>query len=361
MTIMQNDVEERTFRGPGRGTGMNIAQEPRSTLRPVGALRGWFQIGWTPEFPAGTAVPVTFFGQELVAYRDEAGDLVVFDAFCPHLGAHLGYGGRVDGDCIVCPFHGWKWDATGANVEIPYSTKVNRAKRLYRWEVIEQHGVVYLWRDPNGALPAWEPPRLIDDEAAFFPLFPGGTYAWEKVRVHPQLPLENAADAAHFKYVHMASQTGRVSRCEMEGPVFDVELELNMGRPGGKTWLTGEETILAHLGVRAFGVGLLTVCFRGVDGAVNLLSTTPIDEHHSRMMSSVWIPRGGAPAGADLPPHVERRLAEQVKQVDRDLPIWEHMAYIDHPPFPREEAHAFLALRRWSQQFYVADGDTEKE
>jgi nitrite reductase/ring-hydroxylating ferredoxin subunit len=52
-------------------------------------------------------------GRELVAYRNDEGGLHVFDAHCPHQGAHLGYGGQVVGDGLRCPFHGFHFDARG--------------------------------------------------------------------------------------------------------------------------------------------------------------------------------------------------------------------------------------------------------
>ena len=43
------------------------------------------------------------------------------DAYCAHLGAHLGVGGKVEGECIRCPFHGWRYDGeSGKCTEIPY-------------------------------------------------------------------------------------------------------------------------------------------------------------------------------------------------------------------------------------------------
>ena len=48
-----------------------------------------------------------------------SGEVHVMDAFCPHLGAHLGHGGHVDGCEIVCPFHGWQFDADGHNTRHP--------------------------------------------------------------------------------------------------------------------------------------------------------------------------------------------------------------------------------------------------
>ena len=50
----------------------------------------------------------------------------IVDAYCPHLGANLGVGGHVRGNCIECPFHGWRFDGeTGQCVSIPYTDKVH--------------------------------------------------------------------------------------------------------------------------------------------------------------------------------------------------------------------------------------------
>ena len=82
---------------------------------------GWFQVAYSDELPAGGVMPLEYFGKHLVLYRGEDGQAFVLDAYCPHLGAHLGYGGKVVGNCIKCPFHSWKFDGTGQCVEVPYS------------------------------------------------------------------------------------------------------------------------------------------------------------------------------------------------------------------------------------------------
>ena len=74
-------------------------------------------------------------------WRDEAGELHVQDAFCPHLGAHLGHGGTVEGCEIVCPFHGWRFDAEGANTDIPYSERTNKKGTLRTYPVVERNGL----------------------------------------------------------------------------------------------------------------------------------------------------------------------------------------------------------------------------
>ena len=58
---------------------------------------GWFQIAWSDEVPPGGVHPVRCFDRDLVVYRGESTDVHVLDAHCPHMGAHLGYGG-----CAEC-------------------------------------------------------------------------------------------------------------------------------------------------------------------------------------------------------------------------------------------------------------------
>ena len=69
-------------------------------------VTGWFMIGWSAEFGDRSVRPLRFFGEDLVAYRDESGALHVLEAHCRHLGAHIGHGGKVVGECVECPFHG---------------------------------------------------------------------------------------------------------------------------------------------------------------------------------------------------------------------------------------------------------------
>lgn len=82
---------------------------------------GWFQVLYSHELAPGESKPLEYFGTDLVIFRTESGEAKVLDAYCPHMGAHLGYGirgetgrgGRVSGDSIVCPFHGWAFDGDG--------------------------------------------------------------------------------------------------------------------------------------------------------------------------------------------------------------------------------------------------------
>src|SRR5690348_7814461 len=85
---------------------------------------GWYQVAYTDELPARAVRTLRYFGRDLVAWRDDAGAAHVMDAYCPHLGAHLGHGGVVEGDSLRCPFHGWRFGGEGACVAIPGGLKI---------------------------------------------------------------------------------------------------------------------------------------------------------------------------------------------------------------------------------------------
>ena len=100
--------------------------KPPLSMKPT----GWFQVAWSDEIPIGDVHKMHYFGREMVAWRAQSGRLTVMDAYCEHLGAHLGFGGHVEGEVIECAFHGWQWNHEGRNVCIPYEKRPNRGRRM---------------------------------------------------------------------------------------------------------------------------------------------------------------------------------------------------------------------------------------
>lgn len=326
-----------------------IAEEYRYLARPS----GWFQIAYSHELAAGAVKPLRYFGRDLVLYRGESGAVHVFDAFCAHLGAHLGYGGRVCGDDIQCPFHGWRWDCDGQNVEIPYSAQVNRSRRLNPWEVREGSGTIFLWHDPSGAGPSYDPPVIPEAESAdYYPVSPAIVKSYT-VRAFAQSIIENTVDAPHFQFVHRAGGPSQITEFSAEGAVFRVLHRHTFGlERSGPTWLTPDGPVEAEVDIEVFGVGMLVARFRGTDDAAHYVGITPIDEETTELRSAVVVRRaagddGDIPDGAAL-----LRVEHQHKQGERDIPIWDNQTYQPHPPFAREEARVYSAFRRWSRQFY---------
>ncbi|MGH3530990.1 MAG: Rieske 2Fe-2S domain-containing protein, partial [Mycobacterium sp.] len=80
------DPSEREFGTSGIG------------LSPYRFPTGWFIVGFGTDLAAGEVKRLHYFGQELVLFRTESGQLNVLDAYCQHLGANMGVGGTVEGE-----------------------------------------------------------------------------------------------------------------------------------------------------------------------------------------------------------------------------------------------------------------------
>jgi 3-ketosteroid 9alpha-monooxygenase subunit A len=318
----------------------------RSEVAYMAKPAGWFQIGWSHEYEIGTVKPIKYFGQDLVAYRTEDGVLRVVDAHCPHFGAHLGFGGKVEGNCLRCPFHGWTWGPDGRNQEIPYSTKKNTTKQLIGHPIEERNGIIYMWHSPVGDDPVGEPPviaELTDEESHHSP-YPEACKLWGNSRLFPQFILENNVDYAHVKYLHEWDAIPVAEPIEVTDEsfrtVFSGELETKQGRTP------------MRLVTVAYGVGLIVSRMYGIRGAASVIGTTPIDDLHSDVRVTVAVERSEKD-GDSIPPVVHGiRKAQLITTFEQDIPVWGNMKYNVTPPFPREEAHDFIKMRKWAKRFY---------
>src|SRR3977135_2914341 len=72
--------------------------------------KGWFQVAYSREVDSDQVIGLHYFGKRLVCSSGESGTSDLVDACCPHLGDDIAVGGTVSEDCIICPFHGWRFD-----------------------------------------------------------------------------------------------------------------------------------------------------------------------------------------------------------------------------------------------------------
>ncbi|WAH60737.1 Rieske 2Fe-2S domain-containing protein [Pseudomonas silvicola] len=315
---------------------------------------GWFQIGWSAEIPPGGVKPIKYFGHEMVAFRNRQGVLSVLDAHCPHMGAHLGYGGKVEGDCIACPYHGWQWNLQGENMLIPGEER-RIPKRLRKWHVVERHGLLLLWHDPAGGAPreGWDLPDLFDhpelpaDVNDFYPCYPDAIVFKPDERIHPQLMTENAADTAHFRFTHGAPEDPVLLDFDTSTPVWQSQ----MGFFNKHT-----KEIALRLFARNAGVGLsFTIFDHGKLGRRLVLSCTPVDDDSSDLRVSYFFPRD--PDSPHVMPEHIRELARQTEGLfEEDARMWRHQRFRQQPIFAKRDVLGYRALREWCKQFYEAEG-----
>lgn len=339
---------------PGTGTHRGFPYSTRPT--------GWFQLGWSRDFPVAQVIPLYLFGTDLVAVRTESNEVRLFDAHCPHMGAHLGHGGVVNGDSLSCPFHGWAFDgATGKNIDIPYGKrKCMSAVSLRRWHVREQAGVVYFWHDSNNLPPQWDPPTPIANEDDFYPIHPDATKCW-KLRLYPQYIPENGVDFSHFHFAHKSASIPTLTSYAANGHVFTTTVDMTFGGHAETTWLTPEGPIESQLRTELQGVGLNMARF-GPDKTTSLVGITPIDDDYSWFRLTNWVVRDPSwQPGQELPDLARRRIAEQFKQAERDHVIWANMRYRQRPPLVEEERDAFKTIRAWARRFYPGQAEYDEQ
>ncbi len=159
---------------------------------------GWFIVALSGDIDPGQVRSLHYFGRDIVVFRTEAGEPRVVDAYCPHLGAHLGVGGAVEGSCLRCPFHGWAFDGdSGACTEIPYSQseRIPAKARVRPYPTIERGGAIWAWHHLDEGEPFFELPTVpeMDDAAWTRPLL---REFW--ISTSCQEMAENNHDFAHF-------------------------------------------------------------------------------------------------------------------------------------------------------------------
>jgi phenylpropionate dioxygenase-like ring-hydroxylating dioxygenase large terminal subunit len=309
---------------------------------------GWFQIAWSDDIAIGDVRPMRFFDSDIVVYRGEDGGVRVFDAFCPHLGAHLGHGGTVRGCDLVCPFHGWRFDAEGHNVEIPYEDRPMRAQRLTPWAVREVNSWIVVWYDARGRSPLWDPPVIAEHRDGVNITGPDYRQFNERVRLQPQFIVENLVDAAHQVDVHGGTEPLEIVSFTDADHVFRVHTRLVLGSGKKSTWLTPDGKVVADLHMEAWGLGMALAWHRQ-DDSIHVQNSTPIDDEHCALFATLYtVP----PADQATKDQTLTRFRFEMKHLGRDINIWEHMRYEPKAPFAGMERKPYGAFRKWAERFY---------
>jgi 5,5'-dehydrodivanillate O-demethylase len=157
----------------------------------------WQPIALSDALEPGQALPVKVMGEEFTVYRGEAGTVHVVAGRCAHRNTQLSLG-WVEGDCIRCFYHGWKYDAGGQCVEQAAEAPGFAAKvRIPSYPAEEYLGLVFAY------LGEGEPPPL-----PRYPEFESGCVV-DAVTLNVPYNffqnMENSVDTLHLSWVHRKS------------------------------------------------------------------------------------------------------------------------------------------------------------
>lgn len=305
---------------------------------------GWFLVAYSDELPIGGVVPLRYFGKDTALFRGSDGLPHMVDAYCPHMGAHMGHGGVVCETTLRCPFHGWRYDGDGRCVEIPSARKIPEKARVQSWPIREQDGLLMAYHSLDGKAPSFEPPALEDY----------GVVEWSKprrfewkVRSHVQDILENSVDQAHFQWVHGSSIQPKCEVIEDKGPIMHLTMNTTLD-------IEGMRSLPGLMRMRNVGLGRVDVHFDfGITQSRTLVMPTPIDEEHVVLRVAFQLARTGTPLDDQME---AMAVADVEKNVKRDIMIFEHKSY-QAAPLLCESDGPIIPLRRWASQFYAGVGN----
>ena len=161
----------------------------------------WYPIAKSDEVTNEAPVRTQVLSTDLVAFRDEAGNAHVISDTCIHRGGALG-AGKIKGDCIECPYHGWQFDGDGRCTTIPSlgdDEKPPARAKVDAYPVQEKYGILFAFL---GDLPEAERPELFDiPEYGVEPWRANELVVFE-VDYYYERSVENGLDPAHNEFVH---------------------------------------------------------------------------------------------------------------------------------------------------------------
>jgi phenylpropionate dioxygenase-like ring-hydroxylating dioxygenase large terminal subunit len=224
-------------------------------------------------------------GQDFVLFRDSQGVAHCLSNVCAHRGGSLAHG-KLKGDCIECPYHGWQFDGAGQCTKVPSldaDTNIPNRAKVDAYPTVEKYGLVFVFlgdlpeqeRPPILTIPEWNQAdwRAITD-----------VFEWE---INYQRSIENGIDTAHNEFTH-TTHIG-TSAGENYIPEFDMQntewgVELNFTAPGKAS---AEEGIMREAsGKTEDGPTGMRTAQHGVSSMLAYIHPTPEFKIHGYMFET---------------------------------------------------------------------------
>jgi phenylpropionate dioxygenase-like ring-hydroxylating dioxygenase large terminal subunit len=168
------------------------------------ALPDWPQNAWYAaayDVELGRELlPRTVAGHRLVLYRRTDERPVALENACWHRLLPLDQG-HVQGDGVVCGYHGLAYDSDGRCTFMPSQRTINPAARVRAYPVQERHRFAWVWTgDPALADPDLIPDLHWNDDPEWT-----GDGKLIKLRCNYKLVVDNLMDLTHETFVHGSS------------------------------------------------------------------------------------------------------------------------------------------------------------
>jgi len=256
----------------------------------------WYAAALAKDITGDKPLKVRMLGQNFALFRDSQGIARCVSDICIHRCASLS-GGKVKGDCVECPYHGWQFNGDGACTRIPslgVDGKIPARARIDAYPTQEKYGLVFAFlgdlpdaeRPPLMEVPEWgrEGWRCINLE-----------YAWA---ANWERSVEAGLDPGHAEFVHSGMKFAGADEEYSLPPVLQVERQqwgttMNAAlrtialqkRPElGNADISGAKPQAMETRVQSVFHGpsctVTRIYFNATDEVAQYMWETPVDEFH---------------------------------------------------------------------------------
>jgi vanillate O-demethylase monooxygenase subunit len=156
----------------------------------------WHPVAYSHEVKPAAPFGTTLLDEAIVIWRTSNGSVYAMRDLCIHRGTALSLG-WIENDCLICPYHAWRFDINGQCVHIPQApdTKIPAKANTPKYHCKEVFGLVWVaLKDPEFALPEFQ--EYKNKEWKFVKT---GPFNWNS---DSSRQLENFTDFGHFPWVH---------------------------------------------------------------------------------------------------------------------------------------------------------------
>jgi phenylpropionate dioxygenase-like ring-hydroxylating dioxygenase large terminal subunit len=157
----------------------------------------WYVAAWSQNIGA-EPTRITVLGEPIAIYRSQSGNAIALGDICPHRFASLS-AGRVVDDVLECPYHGLRFDRSGACVGNPHGEgHIPPGARVRAYPVIERHHALWIWTGD----PELSDPSLVPDFSVFDASDIASSRDYLHVGANYELLTDNLLDLSHSAFLH---------------------------------------------------------------------------------------------------------------------------------------------------------------
>lgn len=202
---------------PAKSTAKHAMADARTPF----IRNAWYVIALSEEVSRNPLARIAL-GTSLVLFRTESGQPVALQNRCCHRSYPLSHG-RIEGDTIVCGYHGLRYDARGQCIEIPMQKSVPSSVRVQSFKIVERSPLVWIWMGEASSADETRLPHrdwMYGDgwDTLWGYLHVKGNY----VHLH-----ENLLDLSHLSFIHATTfGTPEYARAPVETKIAEDDIQV---------------------------------------------------------------------------------------------------------------------------------------